>query len=104
METVAVNLRLSPHDVYVGRAGKGQDGYFGNPIKVGERCPRCDGMHMEGSATLPCYLAYLTDRIAADDTFRERVKSLRGKRLGCFCKPKPCHADILAAFADQLNR
>ncbi|WNZ62248.1 DUF4326 domain-containing protein [Myxococcus sp. MxC21-1] len=26
--------------------------------------------------------------------------TLRGKRLGCWCKPGPCHADILAEWVD----
>jgi len=30
-----------------------------------------------------------------------RVHELAGKRLGCFCKPAPCHGDVLADF---LNR
>lgn len=29
-----------------------------------------------------------------------RVHELAGKRLGCFCKPAPCHGDVLA---DYLN-
>ena len=30
-----VNLRSSAFDVYIGRAGHGQDGRFGNPFVVG---------------------------------------------------------------------
>jgi hypothetical protein len=29
--TIAVNIRFEPYDVYIGRPGKGQDGYYGNP-------------------------------------------------------------------------
>jgi Domain of unknown function (DUF4326) len=31
------------------------------------------------------------------------LPGLRGKRLGCWCKPLPCHADILAEFADAAD-
>jgi hypothetical protein len=27
-------------------------------------------------------------------------KELKGKRLGCWCKPETCHGDILAELAD----
>ncbi|HZI11744.1 MAG TPA: DUF4326 domain-containing protein [Myxococcus sp.] len=26
---------------------------------------------------------------------------MRGKRLGCWCKPGPCHADVYAAWVDS---
>lgn len=28
------------------------------------------------------------------------LKELRGKRLGCWCKPNACHGDVLAQLAD----
>lgn len=37
----------------------------------------------------------------AQEALQERVLTeLRGKTLVCFCHPKACHCDILAAFAD----
>lgn len=32
--TKVVNIRKDDNDVYIGRAGKGQEGYFGNPTKA----------------------------------------------------------------------
>ena len=34
MDTTVVNLFKNKYDVYIGRAGKGQDGYFGNPFPL----------------------------------------------------------------------
>lgn len=31
------------------------------------------------------------------------LPSLRGKVLGCYCVPKPCHGHILARLADELG-
>jgi hypothetical protein len=31
---------------------------------------------------------YFADRIEKDPEFKRRVRALKGKRLGCFCKPK----------------
>lgn len=30
------------------------------------------------------------------------LHELRGKRLACWCYPKPCHGDILARLADTM--
>lgn len=34
---------------------------------------------------------------------KEEVYKLAGKRLGCFCKPKSCHGDILADFLNSYD-
>ena len=70
---------------YIGRAGHGFDGYFGNPLR-----------------TIEGYAEWCFDRLKHDSVFRERVRALSGKTLVCFCKPKRCHGDILAAYADAL--
>ena len=38
----------------------------------------------------------------SDPEFRAKVLALRGKRLGCWCAPAPCHCDIIAAYLDAL--
>lgn len=84
-----------PLAVYIGRAGKGRNGYFGNPIALPEG--------EDPGATLSAYEAYLRERVAKDEVFRGHVRSLCGKKLMCFCKPKPCHGDILAKVCGELN-
>ena len=32
----------------------------------------------------------------------ERLPELRGKRLGCWCKPYPCHGDILVKLLNEF--
>lgn len=90
--TQVINVRKAPegwrHDPryqYIGRCGHGFDGYFGNPRTV-----------LEG------YGVYLMERLLDDREFREEVRGLAGKTLVCFCKPKPCHGDLLALCADLL--
>lgn len=91
-KTTVVNLYKEPYDVYIGRPGKGQDGYFGNPYRVSQGEPH--------GSTLHRFRLYFMTRIETDPEFKRRIESLRGKRLGCFCKPKPCHGDVIA---DYLN-
>lgn len=33
---------------------------------------------------------------------RAHLEPLRGMRLGCTCKPKPCHGDIIAEVVNKL--
>lgn len=88
--TTVVNLRSEPFDVYIGRAGKGQDGYFGNPYDV----------RKYGADALPKFIGYFLGRVEADAEFRRRVVALHGKRLGCFCKPRDCHGDVIAEWVN----
>ena len=100
--TRVVNLNRESYDVYIGRAGCGHDGYFGNPIRVGFPCQICMKTHQRGGDTLSCYEWYLEERLSSDQEFQERVCLLSGRTIGCFCKPGPCHGDILAQHADKL--
>lgn len=94
MSTKVVNIYKEPFDVYIGRAGKGKDGYFGNPfpLKKGE----------DRGSTLELYRAWFKTRIKEDREFKERVEGLRGKTLGCFCKPNACHGDVIKEYLDKL--
>lgn len=93
--TVVVNLNdRMPYDVYIGRAGRGLDGYFGNPYKR-------NGIHSRDTL-IARYAVYFAKRIVSDAEFKRRVLELRGKRLGCFCTPHPCHGNVIAAYLNEL--
>lgn len=92
METTVVNIyHKVPYDVYIGRAGKGQDGYFGNPCTQYDR-----------DTNVQQFKKYFFDRLKHDTEFALRVRNLKGKVLGCFCAPKPCHGDIIAEYVNSL--
>lgn len=103
MTTTVVNIRRHEFDVYVGRAGHGFDGYFGNPIK--RRGP--------SGSTIDAYRDHFYERLETDEAFKQRVLALRGKRLGCFCVqttwslkdngPPICHAQVIAHYLDKLS-
>lgn len=101
--TRVVNLRREPHEVYIGRAGHGHDGYFGNPVQLGVGCPVCSDVHLSGGTTLDCFEVYARERLERDPEYRRRVAGLWGKVLGCFCKPQFCHGDVLRELAYELH-
>jgi hypothetical protein len=103
-KTRVVNLYKEPYTVYIGRGGKGQDGYFGNPFPVGKQCALCDEVHRDGGSTLPCFRLYFFDRLQSDPEFRMRIDGLKGLTLGCFCHPKPCHGDVIAEYLNRNDR
>lgn len=93
-------------DVYIGRPGKGQDGFFGNPHEIG-LCLTCSGAGSPTAAVyhtrlgaIDAFCKYFAQQLE-DPTYRTRVLKLRGLRLGCFCRPRLCHGDIIAAWLDD---
>ena len=95
MQTVVVNIYKEQFDVYIGRAGRGQDGYFGNPFRIEQSVSREDAVER--------FQRYFADRIEKDSEFNRQVLALKGKRLGCFCKPKACHGDVIADWLNKME-
>lgn len=92
MQAEVVNLYKDPsYDVYIGRAGKGKDGYWGNPHSGPDK-----------EANIKLFRTYFYDRIKTDEEFRNKLLQLRGKKLGCFCAPKPCHGDVIVEYLNSL--
>ena len=94
---------IQPADVYIGRAGKGRDGYWGNPIAIGRPCPVCGVIHRENGSTLNCFRRWLWTKMKTDASFTSRLRELHDKDLVCFCKPNPCHGDVLLEAAAYLK-
>ena len=90
--TVVVNILKDQKafDVYGGRAGLGFDGIFGNPYRIGR-----DGTRDE---VIVKFRKYFFNRMSTDEDFKKRVIDLKGLRIGCFCTPKACHLDVIAAY------
>jgi hypothetical protein len=97
--TTVVNLKGHRDDpdfadvVYVGRAmHRGGWNLAASPLANPFR-PGPDGSREEVMAAYREYLLARPDLLAL-------VPALRGRRLGCWCLPLPCHAEILAELAD----
>jgi hypothetical protein len=84
-------LLADPDFVYVGRRTRGWPASpWGNPYRPGP-----DGTLAEVLAR------YEHEHLASRPDLLAMLPELRGKVLGCWCHPKPCHADVLARLADE---
>lgn len=82
-KTKVVNKKKEVFDVYIGRGS-----IWGNPFKIG-----ADGTREE---VIEKYRQYLIE----NPELVIHTAQLKGKILGCFCTPLPCHGDILAKIAN----
>ena len=90
MATGVVNKRKEPYDVYIGRPS-----IFGNPLKIG-----VDGNREE---VVRKYKDYFYGRLENDEEFKTKVLGLKGKTLGCYCKPLPCHGDVIVEYQEGIK-
>ncbi|MEV7778415.1 DUF4326 domain-containing protein [Kitasatospora sp. NPDC088351] len=98
--TTVVNLKGHRDDpdfadvLYVGRPmHRGGWHLPGSPLYCPYR-PGPDCTREEMTARYRAYLLARPDLLAL-------VPALRGHRLGCWCVPLPCHAQVLADLADH---
>jgi hypothetical protein len=92
--TKVVHCKQEECDVYIGRPG-----IWGNPFT-----------YLKDKKTKAKYI--VSSREEAIEKYREwiltqphflsRLFQLKGKTLGCWCKPKLCHGDILIELIEKL--
>lgn len=87
-----VHCRKEPYDVYIGRPSK-----WGNLFKIGMLY---QGRKLTREDAIEAYEDWLMNSIEGVELQKD-ISELKGKILGCWCKPKACHGDILAAIADE---
>jgi uncharacterized protein DUF4326 len=71
----------------------GSDGRWGNPFVVGK-----DGSREEVIAKHKAWLLSPENK-----ELMSQIHELKGKVLGCWCAPLPCHGDMLAELANSVN-
>ena len=87
--TKVVNKYRESYDVYIGRGS-----VWGNPFTVKEfGRDRCIEMYRE----------YIIKQLDQDPELVQELLALKGKTLGCFCKPQSCHGDILVDLIEQYS-
>lgn len=89
---LVVHCKREPFDVYVGRKHKDfpLGSKWGNPFWLKDESER--------ARILNQYRLWLNEQ---DHLLLQIIPELKGKRLGCWCAPKDCHADVLAELAND---
>lgn len=99
MKTEVVNLRERPvpdFDFYIGRYHpRYGSSIFRNPEKLPE-----NATPEERAECIARYKVTFLRRVETDPVFRAAALALRGKRLGCWCVPAACHAEVIAEWVD----
>ena len=112
MRTTVVNVRVKhirprhgdlrswmqdPDNVYIGRKRivfidgarfPEEDSLWANPFK--------------GEGAIEKFEAYIRDRIHQENLLPQ-LAALKGKNLGCWCKPERCHGDVLLKLITELE-
>jgi hypothetical protein len=81
---MVVHVRRQRFDVFIGRPST-----FGNPFVIGR-----DGTRAEVIAK---YRAHL---LGSPELLEAAKKELRGRVMGCFCPPLPCHGHVLSEIVN----
>jgi hypothetical protein len=104
-ETKVVNVKTDQYDVYIGRFHK-----YGGPSLWS---PLLISAYKYRKGMLKKYYDYVKHGIlqgktcggvkySAEEYMNELLK-LDGKILGCHCKPKACHGDVLVRLIEELK-
>lgn len=104
--TTVINIRhaaAEDWDVYIGRAcPRAGDprahvsSAFRNPYSIDRR------RFISREEAVRRYEDYLRLSLSTGDVTIEDLSALKGKRLGCWCKPEPCHGDVLIKLIEEF--
>jgi hypothetical protein len=79
-----VHCKKSKYDVYIGRPSK-----WGNPFAIGK------------SDNRETVIRKYREWVLRQADLMSALHELKGKTLGCWCAPLPCHGDVLAELANK---
>lgn len=100
METRVVNIYKEECDIYIGR-GKGSQ--FGNPYSTKVSTLAKFKVETKDEA-IQKYKEMWLNRLEKNPEHTKKILlKLKGKKLGCFCKPKACHGDVLVELINSLE-
>lgn len=87
-----VHFRVSRYDVYIGRPSK-----WGNPFKIGD-------LHHGKTLTRETAIEAFRDwffHSANGIALQQHTHELYSKVLGCWCKPRACHGDVIMELVEH---
>lgn len=97
METKVVHCKKEPYDIYIGRPSM-----WGNPFSHKEGTQATFKVNTIEEA-ISNYNKWLGMKYKAGEISLAQLASLHGKTLGCWCRPGPCHGDVLVKASSWAN-
>lgn len=94
MTTRVVNKYKEPYDVYIGRGSK-----WGNPFTHLNTNTKAEFVVGSREEAISAYEAWITR--GEGQHLLTQLHELEGQTLGCFCKPKSCHGDVLVKLINE---
>lgn len=102
------HTKMDDTDVYIGRGPDGANlidtpigdrGWLGNPFTVEQ---------WDRGPAIEAFRRVFNWRLASDSEFRDAVKELEGKTLGCWCQRTHedgpgCHGEIIADYLSETS-
>jgi hypothetical protein len=88
-----VHCKKEPCDVYIGRGSK-----WGNRWSHQEGT-KAEFIVATRQEAIDAYEAW----IRTQPQLIEDLKELKGKKLGCYCKPLNCHGDVLVKLIKEFH-
>jgi hypothetical protein len=92
METKVVHLKKEAYDQRIDRRS-----IFGNPYEMKNRS------NAERERVIEEFAKYFFKELKESLLFQSQVHALKGKTLGCWCKPKACHGDVIKEYLDGVD-
>lgn len=95
METRIVHCKKEPYDIYIGRPS-----IWGNPFThIKDRKTKAEFLVETREDAVIAYEKWIRN----NPPLLGKLIELKGKTLGCWCKPKSCHGDILIKLIKEFN-
>jgi hypothetical protein len=86
-DTRVVHCNKELYDIYIGRPS-----IWGNPYThIKDKTTKAQFIVKSREEAIQKYREW----IVTQPELMQQIESLRGKVLGCWCKPKSCHGDVL---------
>ena len=93
--TTIVNIKhTADYDIFIGRPSQ-----WGNPFSHLQRSSAAYKVATRAEA-IERYRQWILNQ----PHLLQQLPSLKGKILGCYCKPKACHGDVLIELINNLAR
>ena len=93
-EVRVVHCQKEPYDVYIGRGS-----IWGNPYTHLKTSTQAKYIVKTREIAIESYRNYILH--GEGKHLLKHLHELKGKTLGCWCKPKSCHGDILKELVEM---